>query len=57
VGSTRMACAEERSAITEGRFLKALEQVDRITFLAGELVLNWGQGTDFGALYFKIQDS
>jgi hypothetical protein len=48
-----MACVEERFAIAEGRFLKALEQVDRITFQAGEMVLNWGQGTDFGSLYFK----
>jgi heat shock protein HslJ len=53
MGSTRMACADERFAIAESRFLKALEQVGRITFLAGELVLNWGQGSDFGALYFK----
>jgi heat shock protein HslJ len=53
VSSTRMACVEDRFAIPEDRFLKALEQVRRITFLAGEVVLNWGQGTDFGALYFK----
>ena len=53
VGSTRMACVEERFATAEDRFFKALEQVGRITFLAGEMALNWGQGTDFGALYFK----
>ena len=53
VGGTRMACAEDRFAGAEGRFLKALERVNRISFMAGELVLPWGQGTEFGSLYFR----
>ena len=57
VGSTRMACTQESLGEAEGRFLQTLEQVDHISFLAGELVLDWGQGTVFGALYFRRADS
>jgi heat shock protein HslJ len=53
VGSTRMACVDEPHAAAEARFLGALEQVNRLYFLAGDLVLHWGEGEDFGALYFR----
>lgn len=53
IGGTRMACAEDRLATAEGRYLEALQQVNRILFMAGELVLSWGQGSEFGSLYFR----
>ena len=53
VGGTRMACADDRLAAAEDRYLTALQQVNRISFIAGELVLSWGQGSDFGSLYFS----
>ena len=57
VGSTRMACTKESLGEAEGRFLQALEQVDKISFMAGELVLGWGQGKVFGSLYFRRADN
>jgi heat shock protein HslJ len=53
VGGTRMACAEDRLAVAEDRYLEALQQVNRISFMAGELMLSWGQGSKFGSLYFR----
>jgi len=52
VGATRMACAGDNLAKADDRYLKALERVNRISFMAGELVLPWGQGSKFGSLYF-----
>ena len=57
IGGTRMACAEERLAQAEGRYLKALEAVNRISFMGGELVLSWGEGSQFGSLYFEPANS
>ena len=57
VGGTRMACIQESLGEAEGRYLKTLQQVNHISFLAGELVLGWGQGTVFGALYFRRVDN
>lgn len=56
VGSTRMACPSPQHAAAESRFLAALEAVNSMVFLAGDLVLYWGEGTDFGALYFRRPD-
>jgi len=53
VGSTRMACAEDRFARAEDRYFKALQLVNRISFMAGELVLPWGEGSEFGSLFFR----
>ena len=53
VGGTRMACAEDHVARVDARYLKALERVNRISFMAGDLVLTWGEGTEFGSLYFR----
>ena len=52
-----MACTKESLGEAEGRFLQALEQVDQISFMAGELVLGWGQGKVFGSLYFRRADN
>ena len=57
VGGTRMACISELLGEAEGRYLKTLQQVNHISFLAGELVLGWGQGAVFGALYFRRVDN
>ena len=57
VGGTRMACIPESLGEAEGRYLKTLQQVNHVSFLAGELVLGWGQGTVFGALYFRRADN
>jgi heat shock protein HslJ len=57
VGGTRMACADDRLAAAEDRYLEALQQVNRISFMAGELVLSWGQGSKFGSLYFRREES
>jgi len=53
IGGTRMACAEDRLAAAEGRYLEALQKVNRISFMAGELLLSWGQDSEFGSLYFR----
>ena len=53
IGATRMACAEDHLAKAEDRYFKALEQVNRIYFMGGKLVLPWGQGSKFGSLYFR----
>jgi len=53
VGGTRMACAEERLSEAENRYLKALQQVNRIYFIAGDLMLSWGEGSKFGSLYYR----
>ena len=53
VGGTRMACAEDRFARAEDRYFKALQLVNRISFMAGELVLPWGEGSEFGSLFFR----
>ena len=53
IGGTRMACTEDSLAVAEGRYLEALQQVNRISFMAGELVLSWGQGSKFGSLFFR----
>ena len=53
VGGTRMACAEERLSEAESRYLKALQQVNRIYFIAGDLMLSWGEGSKFGSLYYR----
>lgn len=53
VGGTRMACAEERLAHAEDRYFTALQGVNRISFMGGELVLSWGEGSQFGSLYFR----
>jgi heat shock protein HslJ len=53
VGGTRMACPEERLAAAESRYLKALQQADRIYFMAGELMLSWREGSRFGSLYYR----
>ena len=53
VGGTRMACAEDHIARADARYLKALERANRISFMAGDLVLTWGEGTEFGSLYFR----
>ena len=53
VGGTRMACAEDHVARVDERYFKALQLVNRISFMAGELVLPWGEGSEFGSLYFR----
>ena len=57
VGGTRMACIQESLGEAEGLFLETLQQVNHISFLAGELVLRWGQGSVYGALYFRRADN
>ena len=57
IGGTRMACTEDRLAAAEDRYLEALQQVNRISFMAGELALSWGQGAKFGSLYFRQETS
>ena len=53
IGGTRMACAEDRLARADDRYFKALQLANRISFMAGELVLRWGEGSEFGSLYFR----
>jgi len=53
IGGTRMACTEERLTQAEDRYLKALQMVNRISFMGGELVLSWGEGSEFGSLFFR----
>jgi len=53
VGGTRMACVEDHLAKADERYFKALERVNRVSFMAGELMLPWGEGSEFGALYFR----
>lgn len=57
VGGTRMACSEDRLVQAEDRYFKALERVNRISFMGGELVLSWGEGSQFGSLYFRSASS
>jgi heat shock protein HslJ len=56
VGGTRMACPGDHLSAAEQRYLQALQHTNRISFVAGDLVLSWGQGSDFGTLYFSRQD-
>lgn len=57
VAGTRMACAEDRLTKAEDRYLRALQRVNRISFMAGELVLTWGEGSEFGSLFFRQDGS
>jgi hypothetical protein len=53
VGGTRMACAEDHIARAYARYLMTIERVNRISFMAGDLVLTCVEGTEFGSLYFR----
>jgi heat shock protein HslJ len=57
VGGTRMLCADGRLSAAEERYLVALQQVNRISFIAGEMLLSWGQGSKTGSLYFSQTSS
>ncbi len=50
--TTRMACPPEVMRL-EGRYLAALQAATNWAFEAGRLVVNYGQGTEFGSLRFE----
>ena len=52
VGSTMMACPDEVMQL-EARYLKAVGQVAGYSFLAGKLVLAYGDGGVVGAMLFE----
>ena len=52
-GATRMACANPDKGAAEQRFLALLPTVWQFSWMAGELVLSYGEGSDTGVLFFK----
>jgi heat shock protein HslJ len=52
IGSTMMACPDEVMQL-EGRYLKAVGEVAGYSFLAGKLVLAYGDGGVVGAMLFE----
>jgi heat shock protein HslJ len=51
IGGTRMACPEKIMAL-EHRYLEALENVTRYSFVAGKLALTWRKDDKLGTLLF-----
>jgi len=52
-GATRMACRNPDSAAAEQRFLSLLPTVWQFSWMAGELVLSYGEGSETGVLFFR----
>jgi len=52
VGSTRRACADPALSAAEQRFLKLLTRVGHFSWAAGKLTLSYGQGKDWGVMFF-----
>ena len=52
IGSTMMACPDDVMQL-EGRYLKAIGEVAGYSFLAGKLVLAYGDGDAVGAMLFE----
>ena len=52
VGSTRMACSDPALSTAEQRFLELLPRVRHFSWAAGKLTLSYGQGEDWGVMFF-----
>ncbi|MEP1473166.1 MAG: META domain-containing protein [Halieaceae bacterium] len=52
-GATRMACRNPDHGAAEQRFLSLLPTVWQFSWMAGQLVLSYGEGSDTGVLFFK----
>ena len=52
VGSTRRACADPVLSGAEQRFLELLSRVGHFSWAAGKLTLSYGQGEDWGVMFF-----
>ena len=52
IGTTRMSCADPTITAAEQRFLERLLQVTQLSWYAGSMSLAYGQGQDWGVLYF-----
>jgi len=52
VGSTRRACADPALSAAEQRFLELLSRVGHFSWAAGKLTLSYGQGEDWGVMFF-----
>lgn len=52
IGTTRMSCADPTITAAEQRFLEQLLQVTQLSWYAGSMTLAYGQGQDWGVMYF-----
>src|SRR5210317_62430 len=52
IGTTRMSCADPTVTAEEQRFLEQLLQVTQLSWYAGSMTLGYGQGQDWGVMYF-----
>lgn len=52
-GATRMACPNSDRGAAEQRFLSLLPTVWQFSWMAGQLVLSYGEGSETGVLFFK----
>ena len=52
IGTTRMSCADPTITAAEQRFLERLLQVTQLSWYAGSMSFAYGQGQDWGVLYF-----
>ena len=51
-GATRMACPDPATGAAEQRFLSILPAVRQFSWMSGQLILNYGEGTETGTLFF-----
>ena len=52
IGTTRMSCADQTITAAEQRFLEQLLQVTQLSWYAGTMTFAYGQGLDWGVMYF-----
>jgi uncharacterized protein/heat shock protein HslJ len=53
VGSTRRVCADPALSAAEQRFLELLPRVRHLSWAAGKLTLSYGQGKNWGVMFFE----
>lgn len=53
IGTTRMSCADPTITAAEQRFLEQLLQVTQLSWHAGYMTLGYGQGQDWGVMFFE----
>jgi uncharacterized protein/heat shock protein HslJ len=53
IGTTRMSCADPTVTAAEQRFLEQLLQVTQLSWHAGYMTLGYGQGQDWGVMFFE----
>ena len=51
-GATRMACPDSATGAAEQRFLSILPAVRQFSWMSGQLILSYGEGTETGTLFF-----